>query len=110
MPGLLEVFGTFFEVKIIGVGVREAWSLNWSIWANSLSAPFGIVNHLLLVNVLAIVAIPERVVAILLPPLTIKIRELGVYSWLWLWANSWNWSKGNASVFHCATKEVFSGL
>jgi len=110
LPGLLEVLGTLLEIEVIRVGVGVAWSLDWSMWADCLGTPFVVVDFFLFMNVLAIIAIPKWVVAVLLPPLTIEVRELGINSWFWLWANSWDWSKRYATLLHGATEEIFSGL
>lgn len=111
LPGLLEVFGTFHEVKIITVGVGDTWGFDWSIWAPViLGAPLAIVNNLLFVDVLAIVTIPEFVVAILLPPFSVQIGKFSVYSWLRFWTFPWNIGELNTSVFHIASEEISSGL
>lgn len=42
------------------------------MWTNRFGAPFFVIDHLKLVNMLAWIAVPEGVFAILLPPLTLK--------------------------------------
>ena len=106
LPGLLEVFCSFFEVKIIAVSVWEAWSLHWTFWSNSLSTPLGIIDHLHLMDVLARVAVPEFVMAVLLPPLTIKARQWCFCVNFRRWAGPRNWSESHALIVHGACKEL----
>lgn len=101
MPGLLEVLGSFLKIEVITVGIRDAWSFDWSIRAVCLGTPFVVVNYFLFVDVLTIIAVPKWVVAVLLPPLTVQIGQLGVGIWLWFWTVSFNWSKDNALLIHC---------
>ena len=73
LPGLLEVLSTLLEIEVIRVGVGVTWSLDWSIWAGCLGTPVSVVDFFLFMNVLAIIAIPKWIVAVLLPPLTIEV-------------------------------------
>lgn len=102
LPGLLEVLGSFFQEEVITVGIAVAWSLYWSIWAGSFSAEFRIIVDIHFVNVLAWVAIPELVMSILLPPLTVKTGKGGLWVDIYLRAGSWNWSKSNTLSIHSA--------
>jgi len=110
LPGLLEVFGSFFEVKIIAVSVWEAWSLHWTFGSNSLSTPLGIIDQFHLMNVLAWIAVPKFVMTVLLPPLTIKARQwcLGVN--FRCWTSPVNWSKSHAISVHGACEEFITSF
>ena len=87
LPGLFEVLGSLVQVKVITVGVGEARSFDWSIRSDCLSAPLIIIDNFHGMNVLAVIAIPEWVLTVLLPPFSIEVREMSLESWFWFWAS-----------------------
>jgi len=107
---LLKVFGTFVQEKVITVLIAETWCFDWSIWSISLSAPFGIVNHFQLVDVLAWIAIPKGVFTILLPPFSIKTGKRSFWVNIWFWASVVNWGELNTVVIHSASKELITSI
>ena len=108
LPGLLEVLGSFVQIKIITIGIWVARSFNWSIKSFCLTTPSIIVNNFHCMNMLAIVAVPKCVLTVLLPPFSIQIRNVSFSSWFWFWASWIDLSKVNTLIFHRASEENIS--
>lgn len=71
-PDLSEVLGSSLSEQVITVLVVPARGRQWfQVFTNVLLTEFVIIAHIHFVNVLAWVAVPQGILAILLPPFTL---------------------------------------
>lgn len=71
LPDLSEILGASLSEKVIRVLVVPARGREWfQVFADVLLTECGFISHKHFVNVLAWIAVPQGVLAILLPPLT----------------------------------------
>jgi len=107
LPSLAIVFrGAVNDVQVIAVGVRPAGRLNWALRADGLGTPLAIINEVHGVDVLAIIAVPERVLAAVLPPLPFEACERGIWIDLWERTLPGDRREMNAFVVHSAREEL----
>lgn len=103
---MTEVLGASLCEQIVAVVIRPAWGLNWAIWTASLSTPIRIVDNLHFVDMLAWIAVPKGILAIMLPPFSFKTSYRAFWVNFRSWASSFDLGESKALVFHGAAHEI----